>query len=91
MTVKTSVSLTQEQHAFAKALVEAGRYGSVSAVIQQGLDLLRRRFDVEDLERRALHEVMSRRRAGWFIGAEEMDDRLSRITAGKRRDHGVSS
>ena len=91
MTVKTSVSLTEEQHAFAKALVEAGRYGSVSAVIQQGLDLLRRRFDVEDLERRALHEVMSRRRAGRFIGAEEMDDRLSRIIAGKHRDHGVSS
>ena len=91
MTVKTSVSLTEEQHAFAKALVEAGRYGSISAVIQQGLDLLRRRFVVEDLERWALHEVMSRRRAGRFIGAEEMDDRLSRITAGKRRDHGVSS
>lgn len=91
MTVKSSVSLTEEQHAFAKALVEAGRYGSVSAVIQQGLDLLRRRFDAEDLERRALHEVMSRRRAGRFIEAEEMDDRLSRIIAGKRRDHGVSS
>ena len=91
MTVKTSVSLTEEQHAFAKALVESGRYGSVSAVIQQGLDLLRRRIVVEDLERRALHEVMSRRRAGRFIGAEEMDDRLSRIIAGKRRDHGVSS
>ena len=85
------MSLTEEQHAFAKTLVEAGRYGSVSAVIQQGLDLLRRRFDVEDLERRALHEVMSRRRAGRFIGAEEMDERLSRIIAGKRRDHGVSS
>ena len=91
MTVKSSVSLTEEQHAFAKTLVEAGRYGSVSAVIQQGLDLLRRRFDVEDLERRALHEVMSRRRAGRFIGAEEMDDRLSWIISGKRRDHGVSS
>lgn len=91
MTVKSSVSLTEEQHAFAKALVEAGRYGSVSAVIQQGLDLLRRRFDVEDLERRALQEVMSRRRAGRFIGEEEMDDRLSRIIAAKRRDHGVSS
>jgi hypothetical protein len=34
---------------------------------------------------------MSQRRAGRFIGAEEMDDRLSRIIAGKRRDHGVSS
>ena len=91
MTVKSSVSLTDEQHAFAKALVDAGRYGSVSAVIQQGIDLLRRRLDVEDLERRALYEVMSRRRAGRFIGAEEMDDRLSRIIAGKRRTRGVSS
>lgn len=91
MTVKSSVSLTEEQHAFAKALVEAGRYGSVSAVIQQGIDPLRRRLDVEDLERRALYEVMSRRRTGRFIGVEEMDDWLSRIIADKRRDHGVSS
>ena len=54
LTVKSSISLTDEQHAFAKALVDTGRYSSVSAVIQQGIHLLRRRLDVEDLERRAL-------------------------------------
>ena len=90
MTVKSSISLTDEQHLFAKALVENGRYPSLSAVLQQGIDLLRQRLDVEDLERRALHEVLSRRRAGKFVGPEEMDDRLTRMIADKRRVHGVS-
>ena len=34
MTVKTSVSLTDQQNAFARRMVEEGRYSSVSAVIQ---------------------------------------------------------
>ena len=38
MTVKSSISLTDEQDTFARALVEKGRYGSLSAVLQQGLD-----------------------------------------------------
>ena len=91
LTIKSSISLTDEQHAFAKALVDTGRYASVSAVIQQGINLLRQRLDVEDLERRALYEVLSRRRTSEFVGAEEMDDRLSRMIAEKRRTHGVSS
>ena len=44
VTVKSSISLTDEQHAFARALVEAGRYSSLSAVLQQGVDLLRQRM-----------------------------------------------
>ena len=91
MTVKSSISLTDEQHAFAKALVDAGRFASVSAVIQQGIHLLRRRLDVEDLERRALYEVLSRRRSGDFVAGEEMDERLKRMISEKRRAHGVSS
>ena len=91
MTVKSSISLTDEQHAFAKALVDAGRFASVSAVIQQGIHLLRQRLDVEDLERRALYEVLSRRRSGDFVAAEEMDERLKRMLADKRRAHGISS
>lgn len=90
MTVKASISLTDEQHAFAKALVDTGRYVSVSAVIQQGIEQLRRSLEVEDLEHRGLYEVLSRRRSGKFVGAKEMDERLSRIFAAKRRIHGVS-
>ena len=91
MTVKSSVSLTDEQHAFAKTLVDTGRYSSVSAVVQRGIDLLWRSLELDDLERRALQESLSRRQAGEFVAAEEMDDRLSRMIADKRRAHQVSS
>ena len=53
--------LTDEQHALARALVEVGRYPSLSAVLQQGVD------------------------------EKEMDTRLDRMVAGKRRAHGQSS
>ncbi len=91
MTVKTSISLTDEQHAFAKALVETGRYGSFSAVFQQGVNLLRQRIDAEELELAALREILARRRAGAFSGAERMDSRLARMIAEKRRAHDVPS
>ena len=85
MTVKCSISLTDEQHAFAKALVDAGRYASVSAVIQQGIHLLRQRLNVEDLERRALYEVLARRRSGDFVAGEEMDERLKRMISAPKQ------
>ena len=87
MTVKSSVSLTDEQHAFAKALVEAGRYASVSAVLQQGVDLLRRRLEDDELERMALREVLARRREGEFVDAKRMDRRLAEMIEAKRRSH----
>ncbi len=91
LTVKSSISLTDEHHAFVKALVDSGRYSSVSAIIQQSIEQLRQRLEVEDLERRALYEVLARRRSVEFVGAEEMDERLTRMLADKRRAHGVSA
>ena len=91
MTVKSSISLTDEQHAFARGLVEAGRYSSLSAVLQQGVDLLRQRTDAEALEIEALREIVSRRQKGEFVSAGEMDARLERMFAEKRRAHGLSS
>ena len=91
VTVKSSISLTDQQHAFAKALVEAGRYSSLSAVLQQGVDLLRQRMDTEELEIAALRALLSRRSEGEFVAAEGMDTRLSRMIADKRRAHGLPS
>lgn len=91
MTVKSSVSLTNRQFAFAKTLVDEGRYASVSAVLRQGVDLLEQGLEAEELERNALREVLSRRRTGEFIAAEEMDARLKRMIAGKKHSRGVSS
>jgi antitoxin ParD1/3/4 len=41
MTAKASISLTDEQQAFARGLVKSGQYASLSAVLQRGLDMLR--------------------------------------------------
>ena len=91
MTVKSSISLTDEQHAFARALVEAGRYASLSAVLQQGVELLRQRMDAEEVETAALRALLSHRREGEFVDAERMDARLARMIADKRRAHGLPS
>ena len=89
MTVKSSISLTDDQHSFAKALVDAGRFPSVSAVLQQGVELLRQRMEDEALERAALREVLAQRRSGAFVSGSEMDDRLARMLTRKRQAHAV--
>ena len=45
----------------------------------------KRRMGAEGLETAALRELLSRRRAGEFVGAEQMDVRLARMVAKKRR------
>ena len=62
MTVKSAVSFIDEHHAFAKAAVERGEFGSVSAVVAAGIQRLRD----EEGERRAMLDAMAeeiRRRA----------------------------
>lgn len=89
MTVKSSISLNDDQHAFAKTLVESGRFPSVSAVLQQGIELLRERMEDQALERAALAEILGKRRSGPFLSATRMESRLSRMIDKKRRAHAV--
>lgn len=91
MTVKSSISLTDEQHAFARTLVDEGRFASLSAVLQQGVDLLRQRMYAEEAETAALRELLSRRRKGRFVSDREMDKRLDAMITEKRREHGVQT
>jgi antitoxin ParD1/3/4 len=91
MTVKSSISLTDEQHSFAKKLVEAGRYSSVSAVLQQGIDLLRQRMQDDDLQRAALKALLDQRAAGAFVSGAQMDKSIARMITEKRRAHAVQN
>ncbi|MDX5356290.1 MAG: type II toxin-antitoxin system ParD family antitoxin [Rhodobacterales bacterium] len=77
MTVKSSISLSDEHHAFARAQVQDGRFASVSAVVQHGLDLLRQKAEDDRLERAALKALLEERLSGPFIPAEEMRSRLT--------------
>lgn len=40
--ISISISLTNDQAAYARGLVDRGQYPSLSAVLQRGLDMLRR-------------------------------------------------
>jgi len=67
MTAKTSISLTDEQEAYARSLVESGQYPSLSSVLQRGLDMLRRESEMRDAELEALRSLIDQRRAGTFV------------------------
>jgi antitoxin ParD1/3/4 len=75
--VKSSVSLREDQHAFAKALVEAGRFPSVSAVLQQGLDLLQQQDADTQADRAALQALLQQRANGAFISADQLRAKLA--------------
>jgi len=77
MTIKSSVSLRDDQHAFAKAMVESGRFPSVSAVVQQGLDLLRQQDADARADRAALRALLTERASGPFVSADELRAQLT--------------
>jgi antitoxin ParD1/3/4 len=72
MTIKSSISLRDDQYAFAKALVSGGRFPSVSAVLQQSLDLLRQQDADAQADRAALRQILAERAAGPFITGEAL-------------------
>lgn len=84
MTVKTSISLTDDQEAFARSLIARGRYSSLSAVLQQGLELLRRDDEAHALKIRALQLLIDERRTGSFVPLENDVD--SFLAAVERED-----
>ena len=86
MSVKSSISLTEQQDAFVREQVESGRYSSASSVLQQGLELLRQKTEADAAETEALRELLNRRMAGQFISAEAMGLRVKAMLQRKRRE-----
>lgn len=89
MTVKTSISLTDQQAAFARKLVEEGRYSSISAVVQQGLEGLRQKDEARAEELALMREFFAERAKGPFLTAEEFSDRVDPMLKEKRAMHGL--
>lgn len=85
MSVKSSISLTEQQDAFARSLVDTGRYSSLSAVLQQGLDLLRQKMESEAVETEALRKLIQRRLEGPVVSGAEMGERIEGMIERKRR------
>ncbi|MDR6817724.1 antitoxin ParD1/3/4 [Neorhizobium sp. 2083] len=89
MTVKASVSISDQQDAFARRLVEEGRYASLSAVVQRGLELLREETELKDAELAALKALVERRMNGPFLTAEESDRQIETMIAEQKKAYGL--
>ena len=81
MTVKPTVSLTDHAHAYARSLVDSGRFASLSAVIQHGIGLVEREEQEHRARLDAIRADLDRRAAEPFITMEEMDARLAQWRA----------
>jgi antitoxin ParD1/3/4 len=84
MTAKASISLTDEQDAYARSLVESGRYPSLSAVLQRGLEMLRSATERQDAELQALRLLIDQRRTGAFVDIDVGEAETRAMLARKR-------
>lgn len=89
MTVKTSVSMTDQQDAFIKRMVEEGRFASASAVVQHSIEMLRQQKETEEEEMKAIRAFFEERAKGPFISADEFDTRIDTMIENKRKQYGV--
>ena len=89
MTVKASISLTDAQNSYARALVAEGRYPSLSAVMQRGLELLRNETETREAELAALRALLAERRSGPFVEVDKGRTRTARMLASKKDALGI--
>ncbi|MEM9550943.1 MAG: type II toxin-antitoxin system ParD family antitoxin [Pseudomonadota bacterium] len=89
MSVKASVSITEQQDDFARGLVADGRYSSLSAVVQRGLELVRTETEREAAELAALRAFFEDRAKGPFLSTGDGRARTEAMIAAKRRAHGL--
>jgi antitoxin ParD1/3/4 len=75
--------LTDAQEAYARSLVQRGDYSSLSAVLQRGLDLLRRENEKHETELELMRTLIDQRRQGPFISMDELESDLKALR--KRR------
>ena len=84
MTAKTSISLTDDQEAYERTLVENGQYPSLSAVLQRGLEMLRRDSEMRDAALQALRLMIDQRRAGAFVDIDVGETETRAMLLAKR-------
>jgi antitoxin ParD1/3/4 len=89
MSVKASVSISDQQDVFARKLVEEGRFSSLSAVVQHGLELVREEAELRDAELAALKVLLSERQEGDFLTLEESRRRTQELISSKKASHGL--
>jgi antitoxin ParD1/3/4 len=89
MTVKISISISDQQAEYARRQVAEGRFSSTSAVIQQALEAKRREDEDYEEWKAGFFAEMQRRAEGPHIPFEEFQERIEEMIARKERQYGV--
>ena len=89
MTVKLSISLTDQQAEYARKQVEEGRASSTSAVIQQALEAKRREDEEYEAWKDGFFDMLAEREKGPFLNAEDSQKQFDEMIAEKRRKYGL--
>jgi len=87
--VKASVSISVQQDAFARKLVEEGRYADLSEVVQRGLELVREETEMKDDNREKLRALLESRMKGEFLTVGESDAQIAAMISKKRAALGL--
>ena len=92
MTVKTSISLTDEMASWAKAQVAQGVQTSLSGVVHEAFRALQEKQRIEAqhrAEEQAFFAMLTRRAEGPHVPAGEFASRVEAMLAEKLRSNGV--
>lgn len=89
MVVKASVSISEQQDEYARRLVEDGRYSSLSAVVQRGLELVREETEMKDAELSAMKALIAEREDGTFLSRKASRQHLEEIIAETKKSYGL--
>jgi antitoxin ParD1/3/4 len=89
MTVKLSISLTDQQAEYARKQVEEGRASSTSAVIQQALEAKRREDEDYESWKAGFFELLAEREKGPHVDAETFDGMVEDMLKDERTRLGL--
>ncbi|QFT61073.1 hypothetical protein FIU94_19745 (plasmid) [Sulfitobacter sp. THAF37] len=89
MTVKISVSISDQQAEYARKQVAEGRFSSTSAVIQQALEAKRREDEEYEAWKSGFFQMLDKRANEPTISGEEFENRVAAMLARKRQTYGL--
>jgi antitoxin ParD1/3/4 len=89
MSVKASVSMSEQQDAFVRSLVDSGKFSSASAVVQRGIELVRAETEREAAELEALRAFFEERAQGPLEDTASAREATREMIARKRIARGL--
>lgn len=90
MPVTVTITLTDEQEAYARSLVSAGGFEDIDGVVGVGLEQMRQRHGTHPPDEDSLRRLLAERMKGPFIPVEEFTQEMETMLAEEMASRDVS-